>query len=38
MRIASILNGVWMIQRIREAQTRREGSVFWIVFSGLLLA
>ncbi len=35
--IASILNCAWIIQRIRKAQTRIEDSVFWILFSGLLI-
>ena len=34
---ASILNCAWIIQRIRKAQTRIEDSVFWILFSGLLI-
>ncbi len=35
--IASVLNCAWIIQCIRKAQTRIEDSVFWILFSGLLI-
>ena len=35
--IVSILNCVWIILRIRKAQAKIEDSVFWILFSGLLV-
>lgn len=35
--LASVLNCVWIIQRIRKAQAKIEDSVFWILFSGLLV-
>lgn len=35
--LASALNCVWIILRIRKAQAKIEDSVFWILFSGLLV-
>lgn len=35
--IASVLNCVWIILRIRKSQAKIEDSVFWILFSGLLV-
>lgn len=35
--VVSILNCVWIILRIRKAQAKIEDSVFWILFSGLLV-
>ena len=35
--VASVLNCVWIILRIRKAQAKIEDSVFWILFSGLLV-
>lgn len=35
--IVSILNFILTIRRIRKAQTKIEDSVFWILFSGLLV-
>lgn len=35
--VVSVLNCVWIILRIRKAQAKIEDSVFWILFSGLLV-
>ena len=35
--VASILTCTWIIQRIRKAQIKIEDSVFWILFSGVLI-
>lgn len=35
--VASILNCVWIILRIRKAQAKIADSVFWILFSALLV-
>ena len=35
--LASVLNCVWIILRIRKAQAKIEDAVFWILFSGLLV-
>lgn len=35
--VASILNCVWIIQRVRKSQAKIEDSVFWVLFSGLLV-
>ncbi len=35
--IASVLNCIWIILRIRKAQAKIEDSVFWILFSGFLV-
>lgn len=35
--VVSILNCVWVIMRIRKAQVKIEDTVFWILFSGLMI-
>lgn len=35
--IASVLNCIWIIQRIRKSQAKIEDAVFWVLFSGLLV-
>jgi len=35
--IVSIANCVWVLQRIRKAQVKIEDTVFWILFSALLV-
>lgn len=35
--IVSVLNCAWVILRIRKAQVKIEDTVFWILFSGLLM-
>lgn len=35
--VVSILNCAWVIMRIRKAQVKIEDTVFWILFSGLLM-
>lgn len=35
--VVSILNCVWIIRRIKKAQAKIEDSVFWVLFSGLLV-
>lgn len=35
--VASVLNCVWIIRRIRKSQAKIEDSVFWVLFSGLLV-
>ncbi len=35
--LASALNCAWIIQKIRKAQAKIEDSIFWMLFSGLLV-
>ena len=35
--LVSVLNCAWIILRIRKSQAKIEDSVFWILFSGLLV-
>lgn len=35
--VVSVLTCVWVIMRIRKAQVKIEDTVFWILFSGLLM-
>jgi len=35
--VMSIFNCVWVLLRIRKAQVKIEDTVFWILFSGLLI-
>lgn len=35
--VVSLLNCVWILMRIRKAQVKIEDSVFWILFSALLI-
>jgi len=35
--ISSLLNCAWIIRCIRKAQAKIEDSVFWVLFSGLLV-
>ena len=35
--IASVINCVWILQQIRRAKVKIEDSVFWLLFSGVLI-
>jgi len=35
--LVSLLNCAWVLVRIRKAQMKIENSVFWIIFSGILI-
>lgn len=35
--VVSVLNCMWIIRRIRKSQAKIEDSVFWVLFSGLLV-